>query len=93
MTRKMYYVSSNELLISHASTAYLEERKRKLILERRKSNHIKEKDRSSTWTGDGRRWCGEDDNDDEDADDNDGEYDNADDIGWRGQTVALLEKS
>ncbi len=48
MTRKMYYVSSNELLISHASTAYLEERKRKLILERRKSNHIKEKDRSST---------------------------------------------
>jgi hypothetical protein len=42
------------LLISHASTAYLEERKRKLILERRKSNHIKEKDRGSAGAGVGR---------------------------------------
>jgi phosphopantothenoylcysteine synthetase/decarboxylase len=31
------------LIISHASTAYLEERKRKLIFRKKKSNHIKRK--------------------------------------------------
>jgi hypothetical protein len=32
-----------QLLISHASTAYLEERKRKLIFRKKNSNHIKRK--------------------------------------------------
>jgi hypothetical protein len=32
-----------QLIISHASTAYLEERKRKLIFRKKKSNHIKRK--------------------------------------------------
>jgi ABC-type Zn uptake system ZnuABC Zn-binding protein ZnuA len=47
IARKMHQVSSNELLVSHASTAYLEERKEKFFLRKKKIQSHKEKDRCS----------------------------------------------